>query len=124
LIADAQAVEDAGAFAIVLEGVPRELAALITERLRIPTIGIGAGPDCDGQILVLHDLLGLSFQAPAKFVRHYARTADVMAKAISQYREDVLAGHYPSDTESYHWPAGLREQFERWTATAGMKDDD
>ncbi|MBI4164628.1 MAG: 3-methyl-2-oxobutanoate hydroxymethyltransferase [Acidobacteria bacterium] len=124
LIADAQAVEDAGAFAIVLEGIPRELAALVTARLRIPTIGIGAGPDCDGQILVLHDLLGLSFPAPAKFVRSYARTADVMAKAVSQYRQDVLAGRYPIDAESYHWPAGMREQFEKWTATAGLKDDD
>lgn len=123
LIADAQAVEDAGAFAIVLEGIPRELAALVTARLRIPTVGIGAGPDCDGQILVLHDLLGLSVQAPAKFVRRYTHVADVMAKAISQYREDVLTGRYPSDAESYHWPAGLREQFEKWTATAGVKDE-
>src|SRR5580698_559933 len=72
LLADAEALEEAGAFAIVLEGIPRELAAIITRRLRIPTIGIGAGPDCDGQILVFHDLVGLSFQPPAKFVRGYA----------------------------------------------------
>ena len=121
LIADGEAVEDAGAFAIVLEGVPRELAALITARLRIPTIGIGAGPDCDGQILVLHDLLGLTRQPP-KFVRRYAEVGKVMGTAITQYREDVLAGSYPSDAESYHWSAGLREQFEKWSAFKGARD--
>lgn len=122
LIADAQAVEDAGAFALVLEGIPRELATLITARLRIPTIGIGAGPDCDGQILVLHDLLGLSFDPPAKFVRSYARTIETMANAVSKYREDVLTGRYPNDAESYHWPADLREEFEKWTGRVGIKD--
>ena len=121
LIADAQAVEDAGAFAIVLEGIPRELAAIITARLRIPTIGIGAGPDCDGQILVTLDLLGLAYQEPAKFVRTYVHAGEVMANALLQYRDDVLAGRYPSDAESYHWPAGLREQFERWTPTPQLK---
>ena len=122
LIADAQAVEDAGAFALVLEGIPRELAAIITARLRIPTIGIGAGPDCDGQILVTLDLLGLAYQEPAKFVRTYVHAGEVMAQALSQYHDDVLAGRYPSDAESYHWPAGLREQFERWTAPPQLKD--
>ena len=78
VLADAQAVEDAGAFAVVLEGLPRELATVITRRLRIPTIGIGAGPDCDGQVLVFHDLVGLSFRPPAKFVRAYAGVAEVM----------------------------------------------
>jgi len=113
LIADAQAVEDAGAFAVVLEGIPRELASIITRRLRIPTIGIGAGPECDGQILVLHDLIGLSFMPPAKFVRPYANLAVTLADALARYRDDVVAGRYPDDSESYHWPAGLREQFEK-----------
>ena len=112
LVADAQAVEDAGAFALVLEGIPRELSAVITERLRIPTIGIGAGPDCDGQVLVLHDLVGLSFQPPAKFVRPYANLAGALREAFRRFRDDVQAGRYPGDRESYHWPASLREQFE------------
>ena len=113
LLADAQAVEDAGAFAVVLEGLPRELAAVITRRLRIPTIGIGAGPDCDGQVLVLHDLVGLSFRPPAKFVRAYANVAEVMREALTRYRRDVLEGSYPSDEESYHWPKAVRDELER-----------
>jgi 3-methyl-2-oxobutanoate hydroxymethyltransferase len=113
LLADAQAVEDAGAFALVLEGVPRELAGIITKRLRIPTIGIGAGPDCDGQILVVHDLLGLSFQRPAKFVRSYADLQATLSDAFARFREDVLAERYPSDAESYHWSRSPREQFEK-----------
>ncbi len=113
LLADAQAIEDAGAFAIVLEGIPRELAAMITRRLRIPTIGIGAGPDCDGQILVLHDLVSLTFLPRAKFVRTYTDLAGIMREALAHFREDVLTTRYPQDQESYHWPAALREQFER-----------
>lgn len=112
LLADAQAVEDAGAFAVVLEGIPRELARLLTRRLRIPTIGIGAGPECDGQVLVVHDLLGLSFSPRAKFVRAYADLAATLRQAFAQFRQDVTAGDYPNDGESYHWPAGLRERFE------------
>jgi 3-methyl-2-oxobutanoate hydroxymethyltransferase len=112
LLADAQAIEDAGAFAVVLECVPRELAAMITERLRIPTIGIGAGPGCDGQILVLHDLIGLTFRAPAKFVRPYADIVGIMREAFANYRDDVRSGRFPDDAESYHWSSGLREGFE------------
>jgi 3-methyl-2-oxobutanoate hydroxymethyltransferase len=112
VLADAQAVEDAGAFAMVLEGVPRELAAIITRRLRIPTIGIGAGPDCDGQVLVVHDLLGLCFRPPAKFARPYLDLKTSLREAFARFRDDVVAGRYPSDKESYHWPATLREQFE------------
>ena len=113
LLADAQAVEDAGAFAVVLEGIPRELAAVITRRLRIPTIGIGAGPDCDGQVLVLNDLVGLSFQPSAKFVRSYANVAETLRRALAHYREDVLSGAYPGDSESYHWAAAVRQEFDR-----------
>jgi 3-methyl-2-oxobutanoate hydroxymethyltransferase len=117
LLADAEALEEAGAFAIVLEGIPRELAAVLTQRLRIPTIGIGAGPDCDGQILVFHDLVGLSFPPRAKFVRPYADTAANLRQVLARFREDIVGGRFPDDSESYHWPASLREQFERGCVT-------
>lgn len=113
LFADAQALEDAGVFALVLEAVPRELAAMITRRLRIPTIGIGAGPDCDGQVLVFHDLAGLSFQPPAKFVRPYADLRQTLHEAISKFKDDIVEGRYPSDGESYHCPLAILEQFEK-----------
>src|SRR6266852_969995 len=102
LLRDARAVEAAGAFAVVLEAVPRELAAQITRELRIPTIGIGAGPDCDGQILVVHDLLGLTFDQTPKFARKYANVGEVISNAVRGYCEDVRNGGFPSDSESYH----------------------
>jgi 3-methyl-2-oxobutanoate hydroxymethyltransferase len=108
LLRDARAVEAAGAFAIVLEGIPRELAAEITKSVRIPTIGIGAGPDCDGQILVLHDLLGLTFQEPPKFARRYANVGEVISQAVREYCADVQAGSFPSDAESYHAPNAIK----------------
>jgi 3-methyl-2-oxobutanoate hydroxymethyltransferase len=111
LLRDARAVEAAGAFAVVLEAVPRELAAQITQELRIPTIGIGAGPDCDGQILVLHDMLGLTFDHTAKFTRQYANVGEIIRGAVRDYCEDVRGGTFPSDAESYHagQSAGLRK---------------
>jgi 3-methyl-2-oxobutanoate hydroxymethyltransferase len=102
LAADARALEDAGAVAIVLEGIPRELAARITHQAAVPTIGIGAGPDCDGQILVFHDLFNLTFSAAAKFTRQYADAAAFFTSALTQYRDDVAAHRFPSDAESYH----------------------
>jgi 3-methyl-2-oxobutanoate hydroxymethyltransferase len=102
LYADAIALQDAGAMAIVLEGIPREVAAEITARCTIPTIGIGAGPDCDGQILVFHDLFNLTFSAPAKFVRRYADAASFFSRALEQYRSDVTTHTFPADAESYH----------------------
>jgi 3-methyl-2-oxobutanoate hydroxymethyltransferase len=104
LLRDARAVEAAGAFAIVLEGIPRELAAEITRSVHIPTIGIGAGPDCDGQILVLHDMLGLTFQEPPKFARRYANVGEAISQAMREYCADVQSGSFPSDAESYHAP--------------------
>src|SRR4051812_9482132 len=104
LIDDAKALEDAGAFAVVLEVVPREIAKLITESISIPTIGIGAGPDCDIQVLVLHDLLGLSFGKLARFVRPYANLRETITDAVSRYAEDVRNGDYPSLEESYGLP--------------------
>ena len=108
LLRDARSVEAAGAFAIVLEGIPRELAAEITRSVRIPTIGIGAGPDCDGQILVLHDMIGLTFQTPPKFARRYANVGDVIASAVKEYCADVQSGSFPSDAESYHASGGVK----------------
>jgi 3-methyl-2-oxobutanoate hydroxymethyltransferase len=108
LLRDARAVEAAGAFSIVLEGIPRELAAEITKSVRIPTIGIGAGPDCDGQILVLHDLLGLTFQEPPKFARQYANVGEVISQAVREYCADVQGGSFPSDAESYHATSALQ----------------
>ncbi len=105
LLDDARALEDAGAFSIVLEVVPREIAKLITESVSIPTIGIGAGVHCDIQVLVLHDLLGLSFGKLARFVRPYARLRETMTEAISHFAEDVRSGAYPSEEESYGLPA-------------------
>jgi 3-methyl-2-oxobutanoate hydroxymethyltransferase len=102
LSADAQALEDAGAIAIVLEGIPRELAARITAQSGVPTIGIGAGPDCDGQILVFHDLFNLTFSPSAKFSRQYADGAAFFSTALQHYRDDVAAHKFPSDAESYH----------------------
>ncbi len=106
---DALALADAGAGAVVLEGVPREVAAEITAELPVPTIGIGAGPDCDGQILVFHDLLNLTFAPPAKFVRRYADAGGLIRSAIEHYREDVEHRAFPSDEESYHLPEPARK---------------
>jgi 3-methyl-2-oxobutanoate hydroxymethyltransferase len=106
LLRDARAVEAAGAFAIVLEAMPRELAAQITREVRIPTIGIGAGPDCDGQILVLSDMLGLTFGQTPKFSRQYADISEIISGAVREYCEDVRNSSFPSDAESYHAQIG------------------
>jgi 3-methyl-2-oxobutanoate hydroxymethyltransferase len=113
LLEDARALEAAGISLLVLEGIPRELAAQITAELQVPTIGIGAGPECDGQILVLHDLLGLTFAPPAKFVRRYADLGGQMRAAVQQYGEDVAARRFPGDAESYHLPIETRSQMEQ-----------
>ncbi len=108
LQADAFALASAGAGAIVLEGIPREAAAAITAALPVPTIGIGAGPDCDGQILVFHDLVNLTFAPAAKFVRRYGDASALFRSAVEHYREDVEHRAFPSDAESYHLPESAR----------------
>jgi 3-methyl-2-oxobutanoate hydroxymethyltransferase len=110
LLDDARALEDAGAFAIVLEVVPREIGKLITESISIPTIGIGAGAYCDIQVLVLHDMLGLSFGKQPRFVRPYANLRATMTDALSHFAEDVRNGTYPSAQESYGLPAEAAEE--------------
>ncbi len=119
LLADAHALQGAGAIALVLEGIPREVAAELTRSLSIPTIGIGAGPDCDGQILVVHDLAGMTFTARApraqlagpanlpKFVRRFTNAGEQIRQAAEHFRDEVHARTFPSDAESYHLPAGV-----------------
>jgi 3-methyl-2-oxobutanoate hydroxymethyltransferase len=102
LMNDARAVEEAGAFAIVLECVPRNISKKITEALSIPTIGIGAGPDCDGQVLVIHDLLGVLGDFRPKFVKTYLDLRTDMDKAIKNYIEEVKGGTFPDDSHSFH----------------------
>lgn len=102
IIEDAQAVQDAGAFAIVLEGIPSALAAQITAELTIPTIGIGAGPDCDGQVLVIHDILGLCEKYSPKFVKRYADLAPLITDAVKNYVEDVRSGTFPAEEHSFN----------------------
>lgn len=102
LLSDAQALEEASATAIVLEAIPAALAKTITEQLTIPTIGIGAGPHCDGQVLVLYDLLGMFDDFVPKFVKPYAHLKADALQALRRYKEEVEQGKFPSDSESYH----------------------
>ena len=102
LVADAKALEAAGAFSIVLEAIPAQLAKTVTEALTIPTIGIGAGPHCDGQVLVLYDLLGLFDEFVPKFVKPYAHLKADALQALRRYKEEVEQGKFPTDSESYH----------------------
>jgi 3-methyl-2-oxobutanoate hydroxymethyltransferase len=110
LLADAKALQAAGAFSLVLEGVPAALARKVSRALAIPTIGIGAGPDCDGQILVFHDMMNLTFAPAAKFVRRYADASALFRAAIEHYREDVEHRAFPSDEESYHLSEAVRKE--------------
>ena len=102
VMADALALQEAGAFAVVLEGVPEALAFQVTQELRIPTIGIGAGPHCDGQILVCDDLFGLSFSRKPRFVRQYVDLREILSQATRQYISDCLSGDFPSRKETYY----------------------
>lgn len=112
LVRDAVALDRAGVLCIYLEGIPREVAALITAEVAAPTIGIGAGPECDGQVLVFHDLLNLSFGPTAKFVRQYGDAAALITQAVQAFRADVGSRQYPSDAESYHLPKETRQALE------------
>lgn len=107
LCEDALALEDAGAIAVVLEGIPRELARHITSLLKVPTIGIGAGPDCDGQILVFHDVFSMSFRKPPKFVRVFEDAASLIRDGLREYCVAVQTRTFPSEAESYHLPKGV-----------------
>ena len=102
LVDDAKALVEAGVFSIVLEGVPDAVAKLVTDAVDVPTIGIGAGPHCDGQVLVFHDLLGIEDRMAPKFVRRYANLKADAVAAITAYADDVRSGAFPNDAESYH----------------------
>jgi 3-methyl-2-oxobutanoate hydroxymethyltransferase len=121
LVDDAVALEDAGAFAIVLETIPLEVAGVISDRLTIPTIGIGSGVRCDGQVLVWHDVLGIS-SGYGRHVRPYAQVAEAMASGITSYAADVRSGQFPSEKQSWHMAEEELNQFvgERLLAGTGL----
>lgn len=119
LVADAKALQHAGCFAIVLEGVPDEVAGMVTDALDVPTIGIGAGGRCDGQVLVFHDLLGIEDRVSPKFVRRYASLKDDAVAAMTAFADDVRSGAFPSAAESYHLSAEQSEALSLYGADAG-----
>jgi 3-methyl-2-oxobutanoate hydroxymethyltransferase len=123
LLADAQALEAAGCFSLVLEAVPAAVAAHITETLTIPTIGIGAGADCDGQVLVYHDLLGLEEGTSPRFVKRYATLADDIRDALRRYAEDVRSGAFPQAAHTYSIPEDELELFEAQLQQGGPEHD-
>jgi 3-methyl-2-oxobutanoate hydroxymethyltransferase len=104
LMRDAVALDRAGVACIYLEGIPREVGAMITEEVETPTIGIGAGPECDGQVLVFHDLVNLTFGHAAKFVRRYGDAAALITQSVLSFKADVVSHQFPNDSESYHLP--------------------
>jgi 3-methyl-2-oxobutanoate hydroxymethyltransferase len=109
LVAAAKELQHAGCFAIVLEGIPDEVAAMVTDALEIPTIGIGAGPRCDGQVLVMHDLLGIEDRVAPKFVRRYADVKGTSVEALRSFAADVRGGTFPARKETYHLSAEQAE---------------
>ena len=114
LLEDAQKLQEAGCFALLLEGIPAELGARVTETIEIPTIGIGAGPHCSGQVLVFHDVLGLLPGASPKFVRHYAKGFENLRMAMAAWAEDVRGGGFPDERESYTLPEAVRPVLAQW----------
>jgi 3-methyl-2-oxobutanoate hydroxymethyltransferase len=112
LMRDAVALDHAGVACIYLEAIPREVAAMISAEVGTPTIGIGAGPECDGQVLVFHDILNMTFGTPAKFVRRYGDAGALITQAVQAFRADVISRQYPSDKESYHLPKETQSALE------------
>ena len=118
LVNDAKALQHAGCFAIVIEGVPNEVADMVTRALDVPTIGIGAGPGCDGQVLVWHDLLGIEDRVAPKFVRRYADLRSASVDAVAAYAADVRSGAFPAEAECYHLSAEQSEAMALYGSTA------
>ena len=111
LVEDARALDATGVFAIVLEGVPSIVAEIVTQEVSVPTIGIGAGPSCDGQVLVYHDVLGLHHGRLPKFVRQYTHLADIATEALERFFADIESGAFPADNESYHMDESTARAF-------------
>ena len=122
MLADARALEAAGCFSLVLEAVPSPVAARITGDLTIPTIGIGAGADCDGQVLVWHDLLGLYEGRTARFVKRYADVADVIRTALASFADDVRERRFPEEQHAYAMPEEELEIFEQGSRPASEQE--
>jgi 3-methyl-2-oxobutanoate hydroxymethyltransferase len=118
LVDDARALQDAGCFSIVLEGMPDEVARIVTDAVEVPTIGIGAGVHCDGQVLVFHDVLGIEDRITPKFVRRYASLRADGVAALAAYAEDVRNGRFPSAAESYHLSASTADALGLYGSTA------
>ncbi|GAH50936.1 unnamed protein product, partial [marine sediment metagenome] len=110
LLADAEALQKAGVFAVLLESIPPETGKLITERLRVPVMGIGAGPHCDGQVLIVHDMLGIYEVFTPKFVKKYANLAEEMRRAFSEYISDIKNGKFPAAEHCYKMKPGEAEK--------------
>jgi 3-methyl-2-oxobutanoate hydroxymethyltransferase len=122
LVRDAKALAAAGCFAIVLEAVPDEVARMVTDTVDVPTIGIGAGADCDGQVLVYHDLLGIEERMRPRFVRRYAELGRASVEALTAFAADVRAGRFPADDETYHLSAEVAETLNLYGTTAATAD--
>ena len=123
LVEDALRLQDAGCFMVLLEGIPAELAARVTAELSIPTIGIGAGPECSGQVLVFHDIVGLGEGAPAKFVRTYMNAFEEIRAALVLWSADVREGRFPGPQESYILPEAAREMLKAWRPATGSRGE-
>jgi 3-methyl-2-oxobutanoate hydroxymethyltransferase len=126
---DAKVLEEAGAYAVVLEGVPVELSRMITRSLSIPTVGIGAGVDCDGQVLVIYDLLGMNLEFKPKFVKRYAELGRLIPEAVAEFAREVQGGAFPAEEHSYHAKSPLFRPHEvpspeERESTAGADDED
>jgi 3-methyl-2-oxobutanoate hydroxymethyltransferase len=122
LVRDAKALAAAGCFAIVLEAIPDEVARMVTDTVDVPTIGIGAGADCDGQVLVYHDLLGIEERMRPRFVRRYAELGRASVEALTAFAADVRAGRFPADDETYHLSAEVAETLNLYGATAATAE--
>ena len=124
ILRDAKAIEQAGAYAIVLEGMPVELARVITAQLSIPTIGIGAGPDCDGQVLVLYDLLGMNAEFAPKFVKRYAELSTIVPDAVKAFKDEVRSGAFPAEAHTFHSKTPLFRPTEVLPDRSSVDDDE